>query len=361
MKFPSFLALAAAFSALLTSGLHAQNITTANATTIPVGVVTVTIAAGTGSIYTQTAFSAPMLQAGNLTGQVVGRVTGVTNNTLSNGNAGWANSTMAVPGSPYFIHLTSGNASGRMFQISANNQTTLTVTNTQGVNLTSLGIIANSTGDSYEIVEGDTLLGILGTSANGIIGGNFTQFNASTIDKVAVNDPNTGAVFSCYYDTSVSQWRRFGSKMSQSNLVVSPRSGIHYSRIGNTSINLTCLGTVPAEIYQQQTARAGTIILASFFPVHTTLGSLGIENIPNWKRANQNGETVENSDRVILKSGSVFFSYYYDHALSQWRRFGSVANQGNVAVTVGSAPRLVRSGAVGFYDTWTRAIPYSLN
>lgn len=355
MKTPS--SLIAALGALaLASPAFSQN-----ATTTPVGAVTITInGSSNGSTYNQTFFSAPLLSSDGITGQGTGKISAVTANTISNTEAGWTASALATAGSPFFINITSGSNAGRLFQITSNTETQVTV-NTQGLDLTTLGIQTGSNGDSYEIVRGDTLLGLLGTTADGVIGGNLTQLSANQIDKVLVNDPSSNALLTYYYDSSNAQWRRPGSSVNQGNLVISPKAGLIYYRISTQPLTLTFTGTVPQTASIRQLPAAGTSLISHYYPSDTTLSSLGLNTVPGWRKVNESGVSTSNCDLVVLKVGSSILSYYYDANLSQWRRLGSSSNQGGVAIPAGASVGVIRKGSAGQYGSWSQALPYSLN
>lgn len=337
-------------------GAYAESVAT-----VPFGVMTVTIAGSpNGSAYAQTPFSIPLLTAEGITGQSSGRLTGVTGNTLSNSNAGWIASALATTGSPYFVNITSGTNAGRMFQITGNTATQLTV-NPQGQDLSTLGIAAGANGDTYQIVQGNTLLGILGTPEDGVVGGTSEQFQSNTIDKILVTDPSNGTTFSYYYDSVAQQWRRIGSVVNQGFLVISPKAGLNYSRISMEAIEIQFTGEVPSIASIHQIPALGTTLFSNYFPTDTTLFNSGIHAIAGWKSANVGGVTVDNSDRVVLKVGATFFSYYFDAAVTQWRRIGSVANQNSVVIPAGGAVQFVRTGVAGQTSKWARSLPYSLN
>lgn len=339
----------------------AANSLAQTASTVPVGVMTVTIAGSpNGTAYAQTPFSLPLLTAEGITGQSKGRLTAVTSNTLSNSNAGWTAAALATVGSPYFVNITSGTNAGRMFQITSNTATQITV-NSQGMDLTTLGLTVGTEGDTYEIVQGNTLLGVLGTPEDGVVGGTSAQFQANTIDKVLVTDPSNGTTFSYYFDTTAQQWRRIGSIVNQGNLIISPKAGLNYSRISQEAIEIQFTGQVPSTASVHQVAALGTTLLSNYFPTDTTLFDSGIHSMPGWRSANAEGVTVANSDRVVLKVGATYFSYYFDAGVAQWRRIGSVVNQNTVAIPAGGAVRFVRTGAAGQTSQWTRPLPYSLN
>jgi len=354
---PQLLAFASASALAFLSGVTSSSAQTV--ATVPAGAVTVTIAAGTGTVFTQTPFSAPLLTTVGVAGQANGRITAVGASTITNSAAGWTDSALATLGNPYFINFRSGANAGRMFQITANTATQLTV-NPQSLDLTTLGFVVGASGDSYEIVQGDTILGILGTTANGVVGGTSTQFNAGTVDRVLVTDPASGSTFSYYFDTSVSQWRRAGSGVNQGNLVVSPKSGLNYFRIANTAITLQFLGNAPSTASKHQIPTIGTTIVSNYFPTDTTLAGLNIDNIVGWRKANESGVTVATSDKVVLRVSGIYYSYWFDASLTQWRRAGSSLNQSGVSVPTGAAIRFVRSGSSGT-STWDTIRPYALN
>jgi uncharacterized protein (TIGR02597 family) len=342
-----------AFVGLLFWSVSAQG---ATVSTVPQGYVTISIAPSlNGTAFTITPFFPPLHPTTSITGQNAGVITGVGASTITNSNGGWTASALSGVSEPYFVKINSGTAVGRIFQITANTSTQLTV-NTQGLDLTAS--IAN--GDQYEIVPGDTLSGVLGTPADGIVGGTSAQFNANQTDKVLVNDAAGVARF-YYYDTSVSQWRRLGSATNQNNLLISPKAGMLFYRISTAPLSLTFLGKVPNTNSQRQIPTTGTTILAPYYPVDITLGNLGIHSMPLWRKLGDAGVTLNDTDRVIIKNFSTgaIQSYYYDG--TAWKRVGSGSNQNNIVVQAGSAIYCTRFGTAGQSDTWTQSIPYDLN
>ena len=292
-------------------------------------------------------------------GLMAGIIASVTANTITVTGAGWTVGQLAQPGYPLFVSITSGTNEGRAFLVTGNTAGTLTL-GTQGADLSTLGFDSTTT---FKIIAGDTLLGLFGTPADGVIGGTSTQFTAGQVDKVSVNDISTNTLYTYYYNTTVGtsgQWRRAGSSADQGAVVISPLAGVLYQRIGATALNITTLGTVPSLKLKTVLPAIGTTIIARFFPTDTTLGAIGIENMTGWRKANANGVTVANSDRVIIKNGTAFYSYYYDASSpAAWKRAGSGADQGVIPVLAGSALRIQRAGAVGSFGVCEQTANYT--
>lgn len=327
--------------------------------TTPGGVLTVTIQPSqNGTSHAITPISAPLYAPAEITGANVGRITGITANTISNATAGWFAGALSQTGSPHFVRLKSGDAAGHVFEISANTQTDLTVVN-QGVDLTTLGIRVGSEGDTYEIVRGETLLSLLGTPEDGVVGGTLASFNAQQTDRVLVNDP-TGAMLFFYYDTTAGHWKQGESGANQNFLPIAPTSGVFYYRIARTPMPRTFHGTVPDVALKQILAAHGSAMVSTYFPVDTSLSALGFQSLPGWRKLGDAGVTLQTTDRVVFKhSTGAIFSAYFDNATSTWKRVGSGASLNTQVIPAGSAVMLARSGT-GSPQVWDRAMPYEL-
>ncbi len=329
------------------------------AATVPVGVVSVTIQASqNGTSHAITPISAPLYGPAEITGQNLGKITGVSASTITNANGAWSAGALAQLGSPYFVRIKSGNASGHLLRITSNTATDLTVAN-QGVDLTTLGIVVGASGDSYEIVKGETLLTLFGTPDDGVTGGTLTAFNAQQTDKVLVND-TTGAMLSYYYDTTASSWKRVGSGANQNTLPIAPSSGIFYYRIAQSSLVLSFVGTIPDTSLKRILAVNGSSIVSTYFPVDMTLSTLGFQSLTGWRKLGDVGVTLATTDRVVFKhSTGAIFSAYYEVASSSWKRVGSGGTLNSQVIPAGSAVMVTRFGT-GSPQVWERAMPYSL-
>ena len=83
-------------------------------------------------------------------GQRAAKIESFTATTITRSAGGWTGN-LASPAAPWAVRLTSGAAAGKLYDISANTATTLTLS---GATLTTLGV---ATGDSFELVALDNL------------------------------------------------------------------------------------------------------------------------------------------------------------------------------------------------------------
>ena len=343
------LAVLIAAGATSTSG-QAQE----TATTDPVGFVTVGITAGTGTAKRNTLFSLPLLETEAITGQVSGAITGITANTISNSNAGWVAGELSNPATPYLIQLTSGVAEGRMFLISStapNTPTTVTLSpvDTAQVNLETLGVTA---GDTYKIYACDTLSSFFGTPATSGIQGGTSTSNADTVIIVSNGTPTT-----YFYNNSLSGWRKvgLGAGPNDGNAPLLPYYGIQFARLGNTALTFTVTGGVPTLPRAMAVKNFGTTLISQFWPVESTLGALGLQNIVGW----QSGASASSADTAILTVNGTPSTYYYNG--TNWIRVG-LGNQisDNVAVPIGTSVLVNKKGSTPGFATYTQPMPYSL-
>jgi uncharacterized protein (TIGR02597 family) len=343
------------FSLLLAACFLPLSVRAEDSATVPEGFVKVPIQASpNGSAYSLTQFFAPLHRATNLTGRRAGSLSAVGSNTLSDGTAGWSSGGLAAVGSPYFVNITSGTAEGVMFQITANTDSQVTL-NTLGQNLSSLGVVV---GDTYEILPGHTLLGIVGSPASGVVGGTAAQFNASQTDKILVND-TTGATRFYYFDTGASQWRTVGSGVNQSNLVISPKAGLVYYRISTAALSYVFYGEAAHTDSLRQVPATGTTIVAPYFPQDATLASLGLHLMPGWRKLGDAGVVLNSTDRVSFPVSGVVLSFYHDG--TSWKRVGSGSIQNSQILPAGSSAILTRFGTVGQSNPWSQPLPYNLD
>ena len=337
----------------------------ATATTDPVGFVTVGIPAGTGTAKRNTLFSVPLMETEAIAGQVSGVITGVTANTISNSNAGWTAGDLSKPATPFLIQITSGSAAGRLFLISssaatggaiagtANTTTTVTVSSidTTQVDLTSLGIVTGT--DTYKIYACDTLASFFGTPAStGVLGG--SNVNSSDTIALVLN----GVASTYWYNTSVTpnRWSRSGpGSVDSSNVALLPNFGVQYARLGNTALSFVITGQVPTIGRQVAIKNSGTTLLSQFWPVESTLASLGLQALPNWTA----GANASTADTVILTSAGSASTYFYNG--TNWVRVAPGSPISNTtAIPIGTSIQIGQKGSASGYTTLTQILPYSL-
>jgi hypothetical protein len=341
------------------SGLNAQT----TATTIPVGFVTVDVAAGLGSAKRNTLLSIPLLESEAVAGQVAGFITAVTSNTLVNTNAGWTPGALSDPQFPYVIQIASGAAAGRMFLITSSNNvggavpgTANTATNvtvspgdvTAQGDLTTLGISPGT--DTYRIFACDTIGSLLGNPpSGGVLGGS----NAATSDTLVLSF--NGVANTYFYSTNLTRWARVaGGSPDSGNVALVPNYGIQYQRLPTNSLSLVPIGQVPDTNRQVSIKNSGVTFLSQFWPAQSTVSTLGLQSLPGWLP----GSNATVSDNIITTTAGSPTTYFYDG--TNWRRVagGSPIANTNV-IAIGSTIQVVKKGTNAGFTTLNQALPYN--
>jgi len=326
-----------------------------NATTDPVGFITLNITAGTGSAKKISLISAPLLDSASINGSVTGSLTGVTSTTLSCASANWTPGALSQAATPFLIQITSGNATGHMLLISTstNNTDSTVIINADDVtaansNISSLGI---AVGDSFKIIPCDTLLSFLGTPATTGVLGNTTAATADTVIMMV-----NGVSMTYYYSSTLGRWTKnaFGFADS-SNVPIRPSEGFQYCRLGNTPISLTVTGSIPTIARKVPVKNSGVTYLASFFPVDVTLSSLGLHSLSNWTT----GASASVADTIIIFSSGLSSTYYHNGTNWVQNAFGS-ANSNSLIIPAGSSLIINQRGTAIFSSVFSQSSPYSL-
>ena len=287
--------------------------------------LSIPIAAGTGTVCTNTVLSVPLLPAATAAGQMLGLVTAVTDTTVTNTNAGWTAGQLSNVATPYLIRFTSGAALGRSFLLStatANTATTVTLDSSELTTLTSVGV---SVGDSYQLVPCPTLLSRLGTpGTTGVLGG--TSYN--TADQVQVL--SNGAWKKYYYSTTQNSWRMAGFESAANNLPLPPNNALLYGRLANSPLTLTVSGLAPDSRRVVTISKTGLSLVANGWATNVTLASTGLNTLPGWvSHANP-----QNADIVSLWSGYAWKKYFHDG--TNWRLAGFNTLANSAVINAGS-------------------------
>lgn len=327
---------------------------------VPVGVINMTIAGGSVGTPKLTSFCMPLKSpvVAGLVGQPTGTVTGVTATSISNSAAGWTNGALSQADAPCFLRIISGQGAGYVFQVStstANTPTTATLI-TAGIDLTSLGIAAGT--DRYELVPGDTLKSLFGTGgdgANGAVLGGLTQANS---DVVRVS--SGGAWSDYYFHTGFNQWRQGSLPVSRDNIVIYPNAGITYTRKAASNIILPIFGGVPDVGAKTLVGSAGPSYIANNFPVDRAIGSFGFENIPGFVKANPPAIPITSADTVSVWSGVAWNTYHYNAALSQWREGSLPVNRSSIVVPAGRPIWIQKKTGSSGSVVFSESVPYTL-
>ncbi len=350
--FPPFLAASAAFA--LAASAFGQN-----ATTTPVGAVTVTIPAGTGAAKKTSLISLPLLQTAQLTGHSTGTISALTANSVSDATAGWASGELSASSTPKLLLITSGLAKGYMFLLSTTvpntaDTVTLSASDQAAINLQNLGISVGPSGDTYRILECDTLSSLLGTPASTGIQGGTTSAQSDTVILVV-----NGIASTYFYKTDAvpARWTKvtFGNP-DASNTPVAPYYGIQYGRLPASQVTLSVTGDVPVEPRTVLIKNSGTTFLSQYFPTDTTLVNTGISSISGWL----SGANATVADTVTLTSNGIASKYWFDG--TNWRKstFGNPVSDSTV-IAAGTTLYIVKKGIATGYTPLTQELPYALN
>jgi len=265
--------------------------------TTPVGRMTWTLA---GARDTAVAFPL-LLPVGEITGHPAGFIAGVGAATLDDSGAGWTPGALANAAAPYLLRITSGAAAGRIFPVSANTATRLTLA-TGAVDLTALGIAPGV--DTYELVAGDTLASLFPA-------GTLQSGTATTGDLLRLW---SGTAWITYYHDGT-RWLRQGAGNAD-NLLVRPDQGWMLTRRGATT-PFVVLGTVPSVAATVDVARSAQNFV-SLLPLRRTFAEAALHTaLPGWASNTANPTA---GDYVRIWSGTVWLNYYYDG--TRWVRQG---------------------------------------
>jgi hypothetical protein len=312
----------------------------------PIGVVRTSIAPSKDGITAVATLWAPTLfQQAQLQGAMFGKITSVSGSTISVNNAKWKSNQLIGT----YFYIQSGPLTGGVINIVSNTDKSLTL------NSESLAVFGNrlAANNNFQIIQGDTLLSILGTPTDGVVGGTFADFENNKTDRVMIRDESAKFLQTYYYDTTIKHWRDAVSPQIRDSLTISPLSGAIYYRIGKSAMELTFTGNVPIN--------GGRFIIpegischARFFPVSTTLNSLEIQALTGWKRSNTVSESL--ADRIMIQGTDGIYRIYWHNGVN-WVTNGTTANQNNTSIKEGSAFFTIRA-AVNAPAVYSMPQPY---
>jgi len=343
--------------ALVSSCLLASSGAGQSAHSDPFGYVKFSVAAGTGTVKRTTLLSIPLIGTEGLTGHARGRITSVSPSSITSEGAGWAVGELSRSSAPFFIEITSGEASGRVFLISTevpNTADTINIAAAEAVvtDLTQIGIKAGpGVGDSYQIWPVDTISSFFGVpSVNGIQGG-ATAREADTILLVT-----NGSSSTYFYNTAITPpgWVKVSLGLQRADHVpIPPHSGIQYGRIAPTPLEITAVGAVPTGKRQVPVKNSGTTLLSSYWPHSQTLSTFALQNTPGWR----SGVSGRDADTVVLVNNGSASTFFHDG--SHWRRVspGTPVADGTV-IPLGSSLLVSRKGTGSGYSIYANGAPY---
>jgi len=276
------------------SGLFAFVSQAQSVSSTPVGYVTQTITAGTGTGRVFTPISLPLYSPASITNSS-GSISSVSATGLTVSGASFG--TLSDASSPYAVRITSGTLEGANFHVSSNTSDTLTF----NFNLSSVGSTTGlQAGDTYEIIEVDTLNSLFGGPSDGVI---FSAASQADADVVYVF---TSGAWLSYFHNGNNWVRKSGrSTIISDDLPLTSDSAVLFSRISATSTSYVLTGTVPSTDSILRLNGSGLSYLANNTPTAITLGNLGLQNAAGF----ENGVA---GDAIYLYSSGSWLKYNYD-------------------------------------------------
>lgn len=321
------------------------------ATTIPVGVMKVTIPAATNATTPKkTTLSVPLYGTSDFTSPV-SSIDGVSQLTLA--GATWTAGQFASAAAPRFVRVRASATASRVgtFFLVTGNTTNGQLQVALPVGVSTVASLV-SVGDTCELVPANTLGSLFGTTAATFASG----ATSATADNLQLFN---GTSWDTYFHNG-SSWVKSGdaTAASQNNEIVYPDEGIFVWRRLTSALPLSLAGTVPSTAEQSALAAAvgntkGTTFLSNRFPQQTTLNGLALQNTPNWTSAN----SASKSDTVLLWNGTAWTTYYFNGSI--WRD-GSVqgGDKGSTVIPANTAFQVIRRSTLR--SGLTQALPYSL-
>jgi hypothetical protein len=330
-----------AFIAML-AGLPAQS----TGVSETVGIVTLQAApAVSSSVPSSTSLCFPFYAAPSGTGQIVGKVTAVSSNTISNANAGWSTNAFAQTGNPYFVRFLTGTAEGRTLRIASNTATQLTVDN-QGIDLNTLGIATGQNGDRYEVFRGFTLWSLFGNTT-------FGGPNSDVADTINIWN---GSVWEYYFFDNVdNRWERKGFNFSANNVVLRPDVAVLFVRRATTPYNLTLIGRAPSTDLRYLIKDSGSTYISTGFPAAVSLATHAFNTIPGWV---SNPDHTQ-ADQVAFWTGASWQRFFFDSGDNRWEMVGFNFNANNAMMPLGRPGMIQRTMSFGTtWSTFVHQLPY---
>ncbi|MEA3207624.1 MAG: hypothetical protein QOE70_681 [Chthoniobacter sp.] len=238
---------------------------------------------------------------------------------------------------PHVARFRTGSSSGRSYQISSNTPNSLTFS---GVDLTSLVAV----NEQFEIVPIDTLSSLFG--ANAATAGFATNPQIALADKVYLRGAD--GWLTVYNDGQ--HWLQ-DTGANADHFALLPDTGFLISRVATSDLSLVLRGSVPITNFAADLPDQKTTVLASYFPVDTTLDGLKLQDSPGWVK----DKNPAVADNVYVQGASGWLTFYHDGA--SWVQLGGGAL--NPPITVGTAVVVARKGTTP--AIYNRPPPYSAN
>ena len=279
----------AALSIMCSMVSHAQSVSTT-----PVGYVTQTISAGTGTGRVFTPISLP-LYSPSAVADASGSISSVSATGVTVSGASFAS--LSDSASPYALRVTSGTLEGANLFISSNTADTLTFNFSLSSVDSTTGI---SAGDTYELVEIDTLNSLFGGPSDGVI---FSAASQADADVVYVF---SGGAWLSYFHNGNNWVRKSGrSTIISDDLPLTSDTAVLFSRISATSTSYVLTGTVPSTSSILKLNGSGLSYLANNTPTSITLSNLALQGASGF-------EVGATGDSIYIYTNGSWLKYNFD-------------------------------------------------
>ena len=309
----------------------------------PVGYLVQTIPAG------QTrSFSVPFDADVSSLPSAIGRLTAVGTNYFENSAAAWTPGAFSSVEAPYFVRLTSGPHTGRVFRIvsPANTATRIFVAD-DGLGLSTLNLAVGADGTQFEILPGDTLASFFGTTTptDTLV----VQGGTAALEADLVQIWGGAAWLNFYYNTTWQRWARDTDVISdptRNNFSLRADRGIMLTRRGTTPLDIVVTGRVlntPQRAFHTRTDNALTF-LATMQAADVTLGELALQSAArslNWRGA----ADAASADILLVWSGATWFSFFYNTTDGHWQRVGDATDRDTFVLQAGTPVFVQRRGS----------------
>ena len=336
-----------------------------NATTTPVGAMTITFPEVSTSTDVLTYFTLPL----SGTSLYTSNATAVAADTLTFGNASWAPSQFATTPSSYYVRIMTGMQEGRILKVTGNTANTLTVSTDDETGISTALNTANftvTTADIVELHQADTLASLFGDniSVNGTVS-NPLEFASATragsADTITILDKASSYSTAYWFNKTANQWRALTGVAAKNDTPIFPDSALLLLRRKQVAIRpaqpYTFTGVVSTAKTLQKAIALRAVPTSLNMPVDLPLSALQIGG--SWTKANRAGsaDTVSIYNASTGKSDS-----YYQRTDNTWRLLTGAADVSSTIIPAGSVVSLLeRVGGTGSAGYFSITLPYSLN
>lgn len=290
-----------------------------NATTTPVGVVTLEVKAKPTTSRSINFLSLPLVRPAVFSGVIPSGGVSTSNGfTVLTFPANSFSGNLSASTAPHYLEISTGDYAGITSQIIANSNSTLTLADDL-----SQVLVAGTTPIA---VRPNWTLGTAFPNGNGFQKGT----NPNNSDTLVLFNVDTGLPTTYYFNSSSNQWQTGLS--SANNTIIPPDSGIWIERKSTTSgFSVKLSGEVKVNqsaIYVGGNKTTIRTLAPNLYPIESvTLENSGLYT-GNSSTGLAGGTTPTNSDNLVIYDPitSLPTTYYYNTSVSEWRTGMNSAN-----------------------------------